>query len=68
VWQTDWKSGTSKRGPVIFSSLATNALEAGKLAEMIVLDRDLLIIAPEKVLNSKLYRNVMGGKVRYERA
>ncbi len=43
-------------------------LEAGKLADMIVLPEDLLNVSPEKVLNMKVDMTIVGGKVLYERA
>jgi len=42
-------------------------LEAGKLADMIVLPEDLLSVSPEKVLNMKVDMTIVGGKVLYER-
>ncbi len=43
-------------------------LEAGKVADMLVLPEDLLNISPEKVLNMKVDMTIVGGKVLYERA
>jgi predicted amidohydrolase YtcJ len=42
-------------------------LEAGKLADMIVLPEDLLNVSPEKILNMKVDMTIVGGKVLYER-
>jgi len=43
-------------------------LEAGKLADMIVLPEDILNVSPEKILNMKVDLTIVGGKVLYERA
>ncbi len=43
-------------------------LEAGKLADMIVLPEDLLNVAPDKILNMKVDMTIVGGKVLYQRA
>jgi predicted amidohydrolase YtcJ len=43
-------------------------LEAGKVADMLVLPEDLLNISPDKVLNLKVDMTIVGGKVLYERA
>lgn len=43
-------------------------LETGKLADMVVVDQDLLTVAPEKVLNAKVDMTIVGGKVLFERA
>ncbi len=42
-------------------------LEAGKLADLIVLDSDPLTIPPEKLLTLKFDLTIIGGKVVYER-
>lgn len=43
-------------------------LEAGKVADMVVLPEDLLSIAPEKILNMKVDMTIVGGKILYERS
>ncbi len=43
-------------------------LEAGKLADMIVLPEDPLSIAPEKLLGLKVDMTIVGGRVLYDRA
>ena len=43
-------------------------LEAGKVADMIVLPEDLLNASGEKILNMKVDMTIVGGKVLYERA
>jgi predicted amidohydrolase YtcJ len=42
-------------------------LQAGKLADIIVLSEDLLTIPPERVLNAKVDLTILGGRVVYER-
>ena len=43
-------------------------LEAGKLADMVVLPLDLLTISPDKLLSMKVDMTIVGGKVLYERS
>jgi len=42
-------------------------LEAGKLADMVVLPEDLLNIAPEKLLTLKVDMTIVGGRILYDR-
>ena len=42
-------------------------LEAGKLADMIVLDRDILTVPDEQILTLQVDRTYLGGKLVYER-
>jgi predicted amidohydrolase YtcJ len=52
-----------------YSELAENdkgTLVAGKLADFVVLDRDLTAVAPEKIMETKVLRTVVGGKTVYE--
>ena len=43
-------------------------LEAGKLADMIVLPEDPLSIAPEKLLGLKVDMTIVGGRILYDRS
>jgi predicted amidohydrolase YtcJ len=42
-------------------------LEAGKLADMIVLPEDLLAVSPEKLLTMKVDMTIVGGKILHDR-
>ena len=42
------------------------SIEPGKLADLIVLDRDLLTIDPEHIMEAKVLRTWLGGKLVYE--
>ena len=42
-------------------------LEAGRLADMVVLPEDLLNISPDKLLKMKIDMTIVGGRVLYER-
>ena len=44
----------------------TGSLEVGKLADMIVLDRNALQIPAEQIADIKVLRTVVGGRVVYE--
>ncbi len=41
-------------------------LAPGMLADLVVLDRDITSVAPEKILGAKVLRTVVGGKTVYE--
>lgn len=42
-------------------------IEAGKLADLIVLDRDILAIDPAEIMNVEVVQTYLGGKLVYER-
>jgi predicted amidohydrolase YtcJ len=42
------------------------SVEPGKLADLIVLDRDLLTIAPEHIMDTRVLQTWLGGKLVYE--
>jgi predicted amidohydrolase YtcJ len=44
------------------------SLEPGKLADMIVLDRDPLTIEPAELLKANVDLTIIGGKVVYDRS
>ena len=44
------------------------AIEAGKLADMVVLPEDLLTISPDKLLTMKVDMTIVGGRVLYDRS
>jgi hypothetical protein len=43
------------------------SLEPGKLADMVVLDRDILTIDPQEIIDTKALMTVVGGEVVYKR-
>ena len=43
------------------------SLETGKLADMVVLDRDILTIDPRDIINTKALMTIIGGEVVYKR-
>jgi predicted amidohydrolase YtcJ len=45
---------------------ATGSLEMGKLADLVVLDRNFFTIADEDIANIKVLQTVVGGKVVYQ--
>ena len=42
------------------------SLEVGKLADLIVVDRDVATIPPERISGTKVLRTVVGGRVVYD--
>lgn len=42
-------------------------IEAGKLADIIVIDRDLFSVPYEEILEAKVDLSIMDGKIVYER-
>jgi len=49
-----------------FAEKEKGTLAPGMLADMVVLDRDITSVAPEKILGTKVLRTVVGGKTVYE--
>ena len=43
------------------------SLEPGKLADMVVLDRDILAVDPLDIINTNVLTTIVGGEVIYER-
>jgi hypothetical protein len=50
-----------------FDEQRKGTLEAGKLADFVMLDQDILSIAPDKIKEAKVLMTVVGGKVVYQR-
>jgi predicted amidohydrolase YtcJ len=44
----------------------TGSLEVGKLADMIILDRNFFTIPAEDIANIKVLQTVVGGKIVYQ--
>jgi predicted amidohydrolase YtcJ len=44
----------------------TGSLEVGKLADMIVLDRNFFTIPAEDIANIKVLQTIVGGKIVYQ--
>jgi predicted amidohydrolase YtcJ len=50
-----------------FEEDSKGSLEPGKLADFTVLDRDIMQVAEDSILNTRVLFTVLGGKVAYER-
>ncbi|MBV9156046.1 MAG: amidohydrolase, partial [Acidobacteriaceae bacterium] len=44
------------------------SIEAGKLADLVVLSEDILSVPPEKILSAKVLYTILGGKIVYQSA
>jgi len=51
---------------IIFLDDLTGSLEAGKLADLIVLDRDLLSCPEDQIVGTRVLRTYLGGKLVYQ--
>ena len=49
-----------------FAEGEKGTLEAGKLADLVVLDTDVFRVAPERIREAKVLRTICGGKTTYE--
>jgi predicted amidohydrolase YtcJ len=49
-----------------FAEKEKGTIAPGKLADFVVLDRDITAIAPEKILDTRVLQTVLGGKTVYE--
>jgi predicted amidohydrolase YtcJ len=50
-----------------FRESDTGTLERGKLADFVILDRDLTRIAPATITDARVLTTVVGGRVVFER-
>jgi hypothetical protein len=48
-----------------FDERDTGTIEPGKLADMIVLDQDILAIDPDHIMNTRVVQTWLGGKLVY---
>ncbi|MGH7608240.1 MAG: amidohydrolase, partial [Gemmatimonadales bacterium] len=49
-----------------FMEAESGTLTAGKYADFVVLDRDIMTIAPEEILRARVVRTVLGGRTVYQ--
>lgn len=50
-----------------FDERIKGSLEVGKLADFVILDRDIFKVPPEKIKDVKVLKTIVGGKVVFER-
>ena len=50
-----------------FEEQEKGSLTPGKLADLVVLSKDLLRCAPEEILQTQVLKTIVGGKVRFDR-
>jgi len=58
---------TRNNAYLIFQEENLGSLEAGKLADMVVLDRDLLTCNAREIVNTQVLATYLGGRLVYER-
>ena len=51
-----------------FDEERTGSLAPGKLADLVVLSRDILTVPEEEILDARVDLTILGGKVRYQAA
>lgn len=49
-----------------FASNQKGSIEEGKLADMVLLDRDIMSVPPKEILSARVLTTIVGGKVRYQ--
>jgi len=62
------KSFTSNSAYALFMEDETGSIEAGKLADLVVLDQNLLAIDPVQIAKTNVVMTFFGGKVVYKRS
>jgi predicted amidohydrolase YtcJ len=50
-----------------FQEDLVGSIEGGKLADLVVLDKDIMTIEPEEILTTKVIMTMVGGKIVYQR-
>jgi predicted amidohydrolase YtcJ len=58
---------TANNAHLLFSEKETGSLEAGKLADFIVVDTDLLTCPADAIPRTQVLRTYLGGKLVYAR-
>jgi hypothetical protein len=62
------RSYTLAAAHAAFEDERKGSLAPGKLADVVVLSRDILSVPDEEILDARVDLTILGGKVRYERA
>ncbi len=61
------KSYTINGAYAAFEENIKGSLEVGKLADLVVLSKDILTVPAEQILNTKILYTIVGGKILYEK-
>jgi len=60
------RSYTIQNAFAAFEEKTKGSLEAGKLADVTVIDRDILTVADDKLAGARVLYTIVGGKVAYQ--
>jgi predicted amidohydrolase YtcJ len=61
------KSYTWNNAYAAFEEKSKGSLDAGKLADITVLSRDIMVIPEDDILSTDVVFTIVGGKVMYDR-
>ena len=61
------KSFTSNAAYAAHSEKDLGSIEAGKLADMVLLDRNIMTVEPRDILTTNVIVTIVGGEVSYEK-
>ena len=61
------KAYTTDAAYTEFAESLKGAIAPGKLADMVVLDKNLLAIPPESIPDARVLKTVVGGRIIYEK-
>jgi predicted amidohydrolase YtcJ len=57
---------TRKNSYLVFQEDNVGSIQAGKLADLVVLDRDYLVVPPDQIRNIKPVMTMVGGRIVYD--
>ena len=61
-----WRSYTSSAALAAFEEKDKGSISTGKLADLVVLSRDLLAVPVDRIIDTRVLYTIVGGKVVYQ--